>query len=735
MRNPLPAPFDPAFWLSHARRDDLVLLLDFDGTLVPFAETAEEANLDAEGSRLLDELAETGVQVVIVTGRPLALAERIRPAAQRAWFVAEHGLWRHDGRADWHGPVGGAPAIAALAASLVHSLEVPGTRIERKSHGLCVHWRSVSPAQRDSVIAAAERLADEWLDANPEFERIDGVEMLEVRHRSATKASAVTWMRERLPGAHLLAIGDDDTDEDMFAALAEPELAIVVRNGRCRRTRARASLPDPTAVRDLLGWIIATRRRRDVLPPPLEIMTTPISAARSQLVVVSNRVPPQAPEGRRQQVSGLVSALAPALAEQDSVWLGWSGRDHDAGPALVVEEGARPSRASFDFRPSWRTDFYDGFCNRALWPLLHGFCGRARYRDTDWRAYVDVNATYARFAAALAEPTGDIWVHDYHLLLVGQQLARHGFRGRTGLFLHVPFPQPDVFETMPWCDEILAAMREFTFLGLHTDQWAANLRACLQAQERRLGRALPMPVIDTLPIGVDSTTFAPTPDEELDREVAGLRLTLGDRRLILGVDRLDYAKGIPERLVAFDRLLEMHPEWRTKVSFIQVSVPSRVDVPEYAELRQQVEELVGRINGRYGEADWVPVRYLYRSYDHQVLAQLYRTADVALVTPLRDGMNLVAKEFIAAQDPEHPAVLVLSKFAGAAAQLADAILTNPYHADGLAEDLHRALTMSPDERRLRHSRLRTVVEADTPQQWATTFLAKLRVATSSRLQS
>jgi trehalose 6-phosphate synthase len=274
-------------------------------------------------------------------------------------------------------------------------------------------------------------------------------------------------------------------------------------------------------------------------------------------------------------------------------------------------------------------------------------------------------------------------------------------------------------------------MCAFAFLGFHTEQWADNFRACVRSYERQTGLSLRLPAIDVLPIGIDPAAFTPSPDEILDREIAGLRAGLGQRRLVLGVDRLDHAKGIPERLVAFDRLLEAHPEWRSKVSFVQVSVPSRVDVPEYAELRQQVEELVGRINGRYGEADWVPVRYLYRSYDHRVLAQLYRTADVALVTPLRDGMNLVAKEFIAAQDPAQPAVLVLSKFAGAAAQLADAILTNPYHADGLAEDLHRALTMPLDERRERHARLQAVVEADTPQQWATAFLARLREATTS----
>jgi trehalose 6-phosphate synthase len=222
-------------------------------------------------------------------------------------------------------------------------------------------------------------------------------------------------------------------------------------------------------------------------------------------------------------------------------------------------------------------------------------------------------------------------------------------------------------------------------------------------------------------------SFTATVDA-IDRDIAGLRAALGARRMILGVDRLDYSKGIPERLLAFEALLERYPEWRSQVSLVQISVPSREEVPEYAELRTTVEKLVGRINGRYGEADWVPVRYLYRSYDHRVLAQLYRLADIALVTPLRDGLNLVAKEFIAAQDAEQPGVLVLSRFAGAAEQLTNAVLTNPYHADGLAADLDFALRMPQGERRRRHELLRAVIAETSPESWASMFVGRLREA-------
>ncbi len=706
------------------RHPRFTLLLDFDGTLVPFAETAEQALLDPDGTELLDALAGAGVQVVIVTGRPLALAERVRASAPHAWWVAEHGLWHHAG-GEWEGPAQAAPELESLTAALHAVLEFPGARLERKTLGMCIHWRSVAAELRDAVITTAELACDEWLEANPDYERIDGVELIEVRHRSATKASAVSWVRARIPDAHIVAIGDDDTDEDMFGALHEDELAIAVRNFRTRRTRARAWLATPAAVREFLAWIIDARARDAGWPPPLDVRAHEATAkARARLVVISNRAPSPVTEGRTRQVSGLVSALEPALKTYDGIWLGWSGREHAGPPALLVEDDVQPARASFDLQPSWRKHYYDGFCNRALWPLLHSFTSRVRYTDVDWNAYVEVNEMVAQFASELVESDGTVWVHDYHLLLVARALLRRGYNGPKGMFLHVPFPAPDVFETLPWCDDVLAAMCEFDLLGFHTSHWADNFRSCVRELERRKGRAIRVPAIGVLPIGIDPLHFSAI-ETALDRDVMGLRASLAGRKMILGVDRLDYSKGIPHRLLAFDRLLETHPEWRGQVTFVQVSVPSRVDVPEYAELRHEVEELVGRINGRYGEADWTPVRYLYRSYDHRVLAQLYRSADVALVTPLRDGMNLVAKEFIAAQDAERPGVLVLSRFAGAAAELTQAVITNPYHPDGLAVDIDRALRMPIEERRWRHALLAATVNETTPQRWAASFMTRL----------
>ncbi|HEX5059661.1 MAG TPA: trehalose-6-phosphate synthase [Kofleriaceae bacterium] len=484
------------------------------------------------------------------------------------------------------------------------------------------------------------------------------------------------------------------------------------RDGRRSPAVSRTSLGEGSESHPLGSSILALRDP-----------ATSSSVRRTKLVVVSNRAPGADADDTRPHVSGLANALEPALGASDGIWLGWSGREEPGDPALALDAERTPARATFHLRPEWRRHYQDGFCNQALWPLLHSFPSRVRYSTADWNTYVEVNDVYARFATELVDHDGVIWVHDYHLLLVAQSLRTMGYDGAVGLFLHAPFPEPDVFATLPWGDDLLAAMCAFDLVGFHTDRWADNFRACVRAAQKTLR----VPKITVHPIAIDPSRFQPRPCA-LDGDIARLRNAVGSRRIVLGVDRLDYAKGIPERLRAFDRLLAAKPEWHDRVCFVQISVPSREHVPGYAELRHEVEALVGRINGRYGEADWVPVHYLYRSYEPVVLAQLYREADVALVTPLRDGMNLVAKEFVAAQDAENPGVLVLSQFAGASAELTDAIITNPYHPDGLAEDLERALCMSRAERCERYTTLAAAVGRMSPRSWTERFTCQLHGA-------
>ena len=724
---PLLAAPDEARWSSLARARALAILVDLDGTLVPFAPTPEQAELDRAAVRMLEALKSSGAQVVIVSGRPQPLIERLRSRVVGAWWVAEHGAWRTDGGA-WIEPPR-SYVLDALAAEIAPLAVTPGARFERKSLSLCIHWRSVLDSERARLVDRAHAICGDWLDDQPDYEALDGAEVLEIRHRSANKGAAVAWVRERLPGARLLAIGDDLTDEDMFAALGPGDLAVAVGHPRGRPSRAHAHLAGPAAVRNFLRWVVDVRTQLAEDAPPIDSAPISVSHANARsLVVVSNRMPGPPIGERMREVGGLVAALEPALRDHDAVWLGWSGVDSDGEPRLTMHGDPRPTRASFDLSPTWRRHFYGGFCNRALWPLLHGFPSRVRYNDVDWNAYVDANEAYARFAGELVEPDGIVWVHDYHLLLVARALRRRGHRGPIGLFLHIPVPGRDAIETLPWRTELLAAMLEFDLVGFHTQQWADNFVASAGALAsasvegtciRRDGDAT---TVGVFPIAVDSS-FGQL-ERALSPDVTGLCQVLGDRRLILGVDRLDYAKGIPERLLAFEALLERHTDWRGRVSFVQISVPSREDVPEYADLRIEVEQLVGRINGRFGEADWVPVRYLYRSYDRDVLAQLYRAADVALVTPLRDGMNLVAKEFVASR-PDEDGVLVLSRFTGAAEELREALIVNPHDVEGTARALAQALDMPLAERARRQAALLRRVESQTAARWAESFVRDL----------
>jgi trehalose 6-phosphate synthase len=699
-------------WRELACSPSLALLLDLDGTLIELADSPEDAVLDADAILLLSHLVNVGIHVVVVSGRPKASIEHMRSLVPNAWWVAEHGSWRWDAELSvWPGT--GAPVLDELREKLAELITRPGTLVERKSQSLCIHWRLVDPSERGELVRAIEIACDEWLEEQPGFERINGIDTLEVRERGAHKGSVVRWLRERLPRSRVLAIGDDASDEDMFAELDEDDASVRVGPRDLHADAQALGVPE---VRTFLRWIAEARRGRR-LPLPIAVETRELK--RYSLLVLSNRTP-AATGGRAREVGGLVSALEPALRDRDALWLGWSGQERGQGNRVVVDANEQPARARFDLPPVVRERFYAGFCNRVLWPLFHGFPTRVRGNHADWEAYVRANQRFARHAFELAHRDATIWVHDYHLLLVARALRALGHEGRIGLFLHIPFPARDVLDTVPWANDLVAAMTDFDLLGFQTEQSSRNFLTCVRPPDRnRVAGA-----IGVFPATIDPEPFHEQQDDA--RDVAGLRGALADRRLIIGVDRLDYSKGIPERLDAFERMLERFPEWRRRVVFLQISVPSRAEIPDYADLRMRVEGMVGRINGRFGDADWVPVRYLYRSYEQQVLAQLYRLADVGLVTPLRDGMNLVAKEFVAAQDPGRPGVLVLSQYAGAAETLASALITNPFHPEGMASDIDLALRMALPERTHRHRMLLTALEREgDARKWAQHFLDRL----------
>ncbi len=462
-------------------------------------------------------------------------------------------------------------------------------------------------------------------------------------------------------------------------------------------------------------------------------MTGPLHADQGRLVVVANRTPPIESADAAPAVGGLTSALVPALeAVPGSLWFGWSGHTSVRAerPLLETRRVGSLRVVAVDLPATDVEAFYNGFCNRSLWPLLHSFTDRFRAEASEYERYRSVNRLFALLLSRRLRPGDRVWIHDFHLIPLATELRALGFEGPIGFFLHVPFPPHDVFSILPWADELLRDLLNYDLVGFHTRAYQESYEHAL---ERELGE-VPEHESGVYPIGIDPELHASWAQEPLGkRRGKELREAVRGGSLVLAVDRLDYTKGIVQRLRMLERFFESHPDWRGRVSVLQVSAPTRTRVQEYVRQRRDVEELVGRVNGRFGEPDWVPIRYAFRAYSPRELAAFYREADVCLVTPLRDGMNLVAKEFVAAQTGD-PGVLVLSRFAGAAETLHDALLVNPYDADGTARVLARALTMPVSERAARQAALLESVHQWTAARWRERFLADLAEAAKKRAE-
>jgi trehalose 6-phosphate synthase/phosphatase len=451
----------------------------------------------------------------------------------------------------------------------------------------------------------------------------------------------------------------------------------------------------------------------------------------SRLLVVSNRLPfsVQAAPGGRFKVEagsgGLVTALLPVLRNRGGIWIGWPGTA-GSSPQLrsalnVAGKGAGCDLTAVSLSEADVHDFYHGFSNEVVWPLFHDMSPLCNFDPAYWAAYQAVNRKYARAVAARAAPGDFVWVHDYHLMLVGAELRAMGSRARTGFFLHIPFPSPDVFSKLPWREPVLRALLQYDLIGFQTEHDRANFNACLALLPDKVDTRSR---VGAFPISIDYNAFmraAAAP--EVAAKARELHRLLPRRRLVLGIDRLDYTKGIALRLRAFQELLERYPSMRGKVSLIQVVVPSRVDVPEYLRMKTEIEQLVGRINGAFARpGGWVPVWYEYRSLTTLELLAYYRAADIALITPLKDGMNLVAKEYCACSI-EEDCVLILSEFAGAAAQLRNgALLVNPHDVQAVAAALRAAYAMSPAERTARMRAMRRCIRREDVFDWVESYL-------------
>lgn len=448
-----------------------------------------------------------------------------------------------------------------------------------------------------------------------------------------------------------------------------------------------------------------------------------------RLVVISNRIalPGQTSTG------GLASAMQATLQERGGLWFGWSGKvSNNEKLHRVSHESV--DYATFDLSRQDHDEFYAGFANRTLWPLLHFRLDMVDYQRSHLDGYMRTNALFADHLLKLLKPDDILWVHDYHLIPIASMLRERGVKNRIGFFLHTPLPPAALLIVLPKHRDLLETLASYDLVGLQT---ARDLRALedyflyeiggtmrkagrLQAANGRRFRA------GVFPISIDTALVAQTAhDAESLEEIEQLHNSLEGRALIIGVDRLDYSKGLPERFRGYAHLLERAPELHRQITFLQIAPTTRGVVPEYRQIRKDLERSAGHINGMYAAPDWVPIRYVNQSFPHSVLTGYYRNARVGLVTPLRDGMNLVAKEYVASQDPENPGVLVLSRFAGAAFELPDALLINPADTAEVADALERALKMPLKERQRRWRAMMGVLENHDINTWRNGFLAAL----------
>jgi len=443
-----------------------------------------------------------------------------------------------------------------------------------------------------------------------------------------------------------------------------------------------------------------------------------------RVVLVSNRV---VDLRKAPQAGGVAVALADLVRSRPALWFGWNGEiapDHAAD--AVAHEGRL---ATVPLSESDHQGYYLGYANSVLWPVFHNRLDLAQFEAGYFERFLAVNARLAALLQPMLRPDDVVWVHDYHLIPFASELRRRGVANPIGFYLHIPFPPWQTFVAVPEHRQLARALADYDLVGLQTKADVANLIDYMENGVH--GRLVPdgrvrlfdrLVTVASFPIGIDVGDFAKA------RRDSGLVQGRGPVARIIGVDRLDYTKGLPQKFKAFGRFLDKHPQYRRQVVLTQIAPPTRASVEAYSDIRQQLETLAGSINGRFGELDWVPIHYIHRSTPRRRLAAIYRSSRIGMVTPLRDGMNLVAKEYVAAQDPDDPGVLILSQFAGAAEELTQALLVNPYNVEEMADAIRAALEMPLTERRERHAALLTAVREHDVASWCNSFLAQLERA-------
>ena len=460
-----------------------------------------------------------------------------------------------------------------------------------------------------------------------------------------------------------------------------------------------------------------------------------------RIIIVSNRLPVTVAKRKddlsfNPSVGGLATGLGSFYNSYNGIWAGWPG----ISPERLNEKERKIIKTKlireFSCYPVLLTQkdvdlYYNGFCNKTIWPLFHYFIQHAIFDKKLWNAYKRVNEIFCDIISEIANANDIIWIHDYHLMLLPELIREKLPDAKIGFFLHIPFPSFEIFRLLPWRREILDGLLGADLIGFHTYSYVKHF---LESVRRILGYehtygeitlSNRIVKVDTFPMGIDYEKFAnAASDSKVQREIDKIRKNLGDRKIILSIDRLDYTKSIPQRLEAFDLFLDKYPEFKAKITFIVVAVPSRTKVEHYRLLKKQVDELIGKINGKYGTLGWTPIWYIYRSLPFHTLAALYTIADIAMITPYRDGMNLIAKEFIASK-ADSKGVLILSEMAGAAEELGEALIVNPNNREAIAEALREALLMTDEEQIERNKVIQQRLQRYSVKRWAMDFVDSL----------
>jgi trehalose 6-phosphate synthase len=460
----------------------------------------------------------------------------------------------------------------------------------------------------------------------------------------------------------------------------------------------------------------------------------------SRLIVISNRVSAPRADSATGAQGGLAVALAAALRDHRGLWFGWSGETAETFTGHIdLQRHGGVTTATIDLEEQDVDEYYNGYANRTLWPLFHYRIDLAEYDRSFAGGYERVNERFAETVQPLIEPDDLVWIHDYHLIPLGQQLRERGVRNRIGFFLHIPWPPARLMVSLPFHEGLVLSMLAYDVIGFQTEEWLESFRHYVEHElgghcdedgfihvgERSVHAG-------AYPIGIDYEEFAKAAASKPAKTAfERMRVSAAGRRTIIGVDRLDYSKGLEERFLGYRRFLEDHEGCQGKVFLLQIAPPSRGEVATYEVIRERLDELSGRINGEFAEVDWVPLRYVNQGYSREDLAGFYRAAEIGLITPLRDGMNLVAKEYVAAQDPEDPGVLILSRFAGAALQLTDAILVNPYSKEEISDAILQALDMPREERVRRWRAMNECVKREDVVAWRKGFVTALEASGDS----